>query len=139
MIDRPSTLLAVVLLPLIYLSYHIWCTYARLKDVPGPFWARFTNLQRVLWVKTGRSHEIYQTIHEHEDFVRVGPNMVSISDPAAIPDVYPMRPGFPKVGIYLPIGMIYPFQHSEILIASWKEFENDVVKYRCGDRKSLHC
>jgi hypothetical protein len=36
--------------------------------------------------------------------------MVSISDPAAIPDVYPMRPGFPKVGNYLLVNMIYTFQ-----------------------------
>jgi hypothetical protein len=100
--DRPNTLLGVVVLPLAYLRHHIWRTCARLKDVPGPFWARFTNLQRVLWVETGRSHEIYQNIHEHHDFVRIGPNMVSISDPAAVPDVYPMRPGFSKVGLYLP-------------------------------------
>jgi len=126
--DRPSTLLAVVLLPLACLTYHIWRTYARLKDVPGPFWARFTNLQRVLWVKTGRSHEIYQSIHEHEEFVRIGPNMVSISDPAAIPDVYPMRPGFPKVGIYLPVEMIYPFQHTCLPIGSLEELDIDVVK-----------
>jgi hypothetical protein len=102
MIDRPSTLLGAVVLLLGYLCYYIYRTYSRLKDVPGPFWAKYTNLQRVLWVKTGRSQDIYQYLHQvYHDFVRIGPNMVSISDPAAIPDVYPMRPGFPKVGICL--------------------------------------
>lgn len=96
--DRPSTLIVGTVLLLAYFCYHIFRTYSRLSDVSGPFWAKFTNLQRVLWVKTGRSHEIYQNIHgEYGDFVRIGPNAVSISDPAAIPAVYPMRPGFLKV------------------------------------------
>ena len=69
--------------------------------MPGPFWAKFTDLQRVLIVKTGRSHEIHQKAHEiYGDLVRLGPNMVSVSDPNAIPVLYPMRPGFPKVCIW---------------------------------------
>lgn len=73
-------------------------TYWRLKHIPGPFLAKITNLQRLSWVKSGRAHEIHQDLHDsHGDFVRFGPNMVSICDPAAIPTVYPMRPGFPKV------------------------------------------
>ena len=89
------------LLLLTYLLYHILQTYWRLRFVPGPFWARFTNLQRVLWVKSRRAHEIHMNLHEkYGDCVRFGPNMVSISDPAAIATVYPMRPGFPKVRVF---------------------------------------
>ena len=33
------------------------------------------------------------------EVVRTGPNMVSFSNPEAIPTVYPTRPGFPKVCI----------------------------------------
>jgi hypothetical protein len=85
------------------LLWHIYRTYARLKHVPGPFWAKFTNLQRVLWVKTMHSHTIYQDVHEkYGDVVRIGPKAVSIADPAAIPEVYPMRTGFPKVGDTVP-------------------------------------
>jgi hypothetical protein len=138
MMGRPSTLLGVALLPLAYLIYHVWRTYARLKDVPGPFWAKFTNLQRVLWVKTGRSHEIYQSIHEHEDFVRVGPNMVSISNPAAIPDVYPMRPGFPKVGSYLAVNMIYTFQPFEPPLGLSKYLRLVLSSIFAGIVRNLH-
>lgn len=96
------TPLAASVLILSYLCYRIFRTYWKLKYVPGPFWARITNLQRILWVKSGKSHEIYQTIHEkYGDFVRIGPDAVSISDPAAISTLYPMRPGFPKVGFCL--------------------------------------
>ena len=95
-----STSLLVIETVVVYLFYHAFRSYWKLKDVPGPFWAKFTNLQRVKWVKTKRSHDIFQTVHKtYGTSVRVGPNMVSIADPAAIPIVYPMRPGFPKVGL----------------------------------------
>ena len=82
-----------------YLCYRLFRTYWSLKHIPGPFWARFTNLQRVSWVRSKRSHEIHANLHDkYGDLVRFGPNMVCISDPAAIATVYPMRPGFPKVG-----------------------------------------
>lgn len=73
-------------------------TYRKLKDFPGPFWAKFTDAQRSWWVKSMRAHEIHQEQHEkYGDAVRFGPNMISLSDPAAIPALYPMRAGFPKV------------------------------------------
>jgi hypothetical protein len=78
--------------------WHIFRTYWRLKHVPGPLWAKFSDLHRVWIVKTMNSHEIHQHYHlRYGDLVRLGPNMVTISDPAAIPTVYPMRPGCPKV------------------------------------------
>lgn len=92
----PSSYLAII--ALILLGFQLLRTWWRLKSIPGPFWAKITNFQRVFWVRTGRAHEIHMEMHEkYGDFVRFGPNMISIGDPAAIPTVYPMRPGFPKV------------------------------------------
>ncbi|KAK3291691.1 cytochrome P450 [Chaetomium fimeti] len=72
-----------------------------LRDIPGPSLAKVTDLYRAALVKTGRSHEIYQKYHErYGPLLRIGPNMVSVADPAAIPDIYPMRPGFPKGALY---------------------------------------
>lgn len=96
--DKLLLIITAVGLLLISLCYRLLGTYWRLKNIPGPFWARFTNFQRVLWVNTGRAHEIHQAVHrKYGNLVRFGPNMVSIADPAAIPTVYPTRPGFPKV------------------------------------------
>lgn len=79
---------------------HLFRVYWRLKHVPGPFLAKFTNVQRVLWVKTRRAHEIHQAVHDkYGEVVQFGPNMVSLANPAWIPTVYPIRPGFPKAGI----------------------------------------
>jgi hypothetical protein len=93
-------LIRIVALPVVlYLIYHLLGTYRQLQHVPGPFFAKLTNLQRVWWVKTGRAHEYHRQMHAmYGPVVRFGPNMVSISDPQAIPLVYPSRPGFPKVG-----------------------------------------
>lgn len=104
MYRMPSAPVSILGLLLAYLCYHILRTYWRHKKIPGPFWARFTNLQRVRWVLSGRAHEVHQDLHaQYGDCVQFGPNMVSISDPAAIALVYPMRPGFPKVRSALPI------------------------------------
>lgn len=73
-------------------------TWWRLRHIPGPFFASTSNFQRVWWVKTGQAHLHHQRVHEkYGDVVRIGPNMVSISNPEAIPIIYPMRTGFPKV------------------------------------------
>lgn len=88
------TAVAVVL----YLTRYVCCLYLHLQDVPGPLFAKFTNLQRVWWVKSGRAHEYHRRMHAvYGPAVRFGPNMVSISDPRTIPAIYPSRPGFPKV------------------------------------------
>ena len=77
---------------------HVIRVYSRLNHVPGPFLARFTNLERLSWILTSRSHKIHIALHEqYGDFVRFGPNMVSIGNPAYIPDLYPLRPGLQKV------------------------------------------
>lgn len=80
------------------ITFQLFRTWWRLRHIPGPFLASLTNLQRVWWVKTRHAQITHQQIHErYGAVVRFGPNMVSISDPAAIPTVYPMPPGFVKV------------------------------------------
>lgn len=86
----------------LYLAYATIVGYQRLSQFPGPVWARFTNLPRVRWLQTGRSHDIHMDLHDkYGTFVRLGPNMISISDPNALPTVYPSRPGVKKVCQFL--------------------------------------
>lgn len=69
-----------------------------LRDIPGPFWAKFTNLWRMLdyWQCTQiESHrELHRTLGPA---VRIGPNMVSLSDPDLLKQVYSIRGDFLKV------------------------------------------
>lgn len=94
----PTVLFAAIAILASFFAFHTFRSYWKLKSIPGPFWARLTNLLRVQWVRSRRSHEIHMDLHDqYGDFVRFGPNMVSIADPEAIPTLYPMRPGFVKV------------------------------------------
>lgn len=90
------------------LTLQLCRTWWRLRHIPGPFPACITNFQRMRWIGTKRAHLILQQMHEnYGEVVRIGPNMVSFSNPEAITTVYPMRPGFPKVRTYnlAPVGL----------------------------------
>ncbi|KAM6476000.1 cytochrome P450 CYP4/CYP19/CYP26 subfamily protein [Trichoderma sp. SZMC 28011] len=89
-----STTIAVVFV-------HLFQTWWSLRHIPGPFLASLTNLQRVWWVRTGRAHLYHQAVHaRYGDIVRIGPHMVSVSNPEAIQTIYPIRSGFPKSDFY---------------------------------------
>lgn len=73
-------------------------SYFRLRHVPGPFIAAWTNLPRLSWVLSNRAHDIHIQLHrQYGKMVRFGPNMVSISNPAEIPAIYGFNPVFQKV------------------------------------------
>ncbi len=81
-------------------SFLLWSfhSYFRLRHVPGPFIAAWTNLPRLSWVLSNRAHDIHIQLHrQYGKMVRFGPNMVSISDPAEIPTIYGFNPVFQKV------------------------------------------
>ncbi|RLL97903.1 hypothetical protein CFD26_105311 [Aspergillus turcosus] len=68
------------------IAFHLTRTWWRLRHIPGPFLASFTNLYRMSWVPTTRAHLILQDVHrKYGEVVRIGPNMVSFSNPEAIP------------------------------------------------------
>jgi len=73
-------------------------SYLRLRHVPGPFLASLTNFPRLSWVLTGRAHDIHIGLHrKYGKIVRFGPNMVSVADPAEIPNIYSFSGKFAKV------------------------------------------
>lgn len=69
-----------------------------LHKIPGPFWARFTNLWRAYDVHKGQHHLTVVDLHrKYGPYVRLGPNYISIADPKAIKDIYGLNKGFEKV------------------------------------------
>lgn len=86
------------------LSITIWLvgssiqTYWRLSHIPGPLVAKFTNLPRLLWVKSNRAHDVHIDMHRrYGHIVRFGPNMVSVSDPKEIGTIYSFKKPWAKV------------------------------------------
>lgn len=71
-----------------------------LRNVPGPIIARFSGLYSFMLLWKGESSEEYRQLHlDYGQVVRVGPNHVSVSDPAMIPVIYGIGSKFLKVGL----------------------------------------
>lgn len=79
---------------------HYVVAYLRspLRNIPGPFIAKFTNLWR-LWDHYNQTHiETQQELHQkYGKAVRIGPNTVSFSDPDLVKTIYSTRGTFTKV------------------------------------------
>ena len=72
-----------------------------LRQLPGPFLARFSGLYALSLVWTGKAPEEYRRVHEqYGQIVRIGPDRVSVSDPAMISVIYGIGSKFLKVWLY---------------------------------------
>ena len=81
---------------LIFLYHLSPLLHPGLRKVPGPVWAKCSNLWRFIDTWRG-SHEV--KLHDkYGSAVRVGPNVVSIADPDAIDKIYGSKTDFSKVG-----------------------------------------
>lgn len=69
-----------------------------LNKYPGPFLASLSNVWRFVDVWNRRPDITHIALHrKHGDVVRLGPNVLSFSDPAAIKQIYGLNKGFVKV------------------------------------------
>ncbi|KAL8281106.1 hypothetical protein RQP46_006464 [Phenoliferia psychrophenolica] len=98
-----SDSLIYVAAPLLAFAAYFILPYltSSLNKYPGPLSARFT----VLWLAHKSRYGVRSvTVHEehlkHGKFVRIGPNEVSIADPAALPIVYAHGSGSIKSDFY---------------------------------------
>ncbi|KAL8864028.1 MAG: hypothetical protein Q9198_010145, partial [Flavoplaca austrocitrina] len=85
------------------ISFFFWNlkSYLRLRHVPGPFLASFTNLPRLSWVYSNRAGEIHTALHRrYGPIVRFGPSMVSVADPAQINTIYDIHGKWVKSDFY---------------------------------------
>lgn len=84
-----------------------WCSCLLLKafqqglrQIPGPWLAKVSPLWRLWFVWDGTAHEGYRKLHKkYGPIVRTAPNVVDISDPAVIPNIYGINSKFKKVFI----------------------------------------
>ena len=73
-----------------------------LKDFPGPIPAGLTNLWRFLDVFHGRHDKTQLELHrKYGSAVRIGPNVISLSDPGLISKVYTTKGAWRKVSTAL--------------------------------------
>ena len=76
----------------------------RLDRFPGPLAAKFTQLWLLNDTWRSRSHLTELALHEkHGNIVRLGPNIISLADPADIKIVYGFGKNFKKSRFYEPM------------------------------------
>lgn len=87
-----------------------------LNKYPGPFLASLTDWWRFVDVWHKRPELTHIKLHEkHGDVVRLGPNTLSFSSPAALKAIYGLNKGFVKVST-LPSPLPTISRHSLTLI-----------------------
>ncbi|KAK3215842.1 hypothetical protein GRF29_8g1230459 [Pseudopithomyces chartarum] len=72
-----------------------------LKKIPGPWLAKFSDLWRLINAYEKKHITTQQALHDkYGDYVQLGPNVVSISDPQAVKTIYSTRGTFVKSEFY---------------------------------------
>ena len=97
----PSTVPAMAVWTVLLLwGLQLLRTYTKLWSVPGPFIASLSNGPRLYWTWTRKQYRRHIDLHEqYGKLVRLGPNMVSVADPTAIPTIYGFNYDFQKVRV----------------------------------------
>ncbi|KAJ6115575.1 hypothetical protein N7523_005992 [Penicillium sp. IBT 18751x] len=71
------------------------------SSVPGPFLAKLSNLWRFIDVANGHAEVTHQMLHQkYGDYVRLGPNVVSVRDLDALKIIYGINQGYNKTDFY---------------------------------------
>lgn len=100
----PISLLSGLLFFLIYNKY-----YHGLHIYPGPRLAAYTNWWRFYDAAQRSSQVTMINLHKkHGDVVRLGPNVLSFADPAAVKEIYGLNKGYTKVCKIVPVIMSFP-------------------------------
>lgn len=105
-----AVILAVVSAWLVRNRYH-----NGLNKYPGPFLASLTDWWRFYDVYKQRPERTHIALHKkHGKIVRLGPNVLSFSDPEAAKTIYGLNKGFVKVfpPSLSPISYHHPLTHS---------------------------
>lgn len=69
-----------------------------ISHIPGPFFASILDISRLRSVISGASHKLDLATHQkYGPIVRLAPNLISVADPAAIPQFYGVTSKFYKV------------------------------------------
>jgi len=95
-------------LPIALAAYWlVWIVYARtthpLAKIPGPIWPSVSRTWYMWQMHSGRYEITMRALHaKYGLIVRIAPDEVAVSDPAAIPKIYPIQRPLEKTNWYHP-------------------------------------
>ncbi|KAF5617651.1 cytochrome P450 monooxygenase [Fusarium tjaetaba] len=97
----PSGFCIISILALIALYAVTTTLLPGLRSLPGPYLAKFTDGWRLYKVYCGNYEQTIIELHQrYGDIVRIGPNAVSIADPAALESIYGLKANYRKSKFY---------------------------------------
>lgn len=85
---------------LLFTILHLASNYIKpgVSAVPGPFLAKLSNIWRFVDVSKGHAEVTLLKLHrKYGDYVRLGPNVVSVQNLDAIKVIYGINKGYEKV------------------------------------------
>ncbi|KAI5917092.1 cytochrome P450 [Camillea tinctor] len=111
MLILPGIQAVVGVLSLTVVAYAFYqCFLSPLAKVPGPFWAKFSNLYRIRLSRAGHFHRELIKLHEkYGNVLRIGPNNLSVAEPMAFREIYRAGNKFPKDASYKVMKGTRPF------------------------------
>jgi len=97
-LEQPISLIAIII-AVVYVVETLRVRFRPgLRQLPGPPLAAYSRLWNIFNAAGGKSHKTFQELHQrYGKVVRVGPNHVSIAEPAMIPIIYGTNNKFLKV------------------------------------------
>lgn len=91
-----NALVILVIIPILHFGRNYFTPGAR--SVPGPFFAKLTNLWRFIDVAKGHPEATLYELHKkYGDYVRLGPNVISVRNLDVLKEIYGINKGFKKV------------------------------------------
>ncbi|KAI9654954.1 MAG: hypothetical protein M1821_005707 [Bathelium mastoideum] len=107
----PTSLFArlAILSPILFISYTIYLRYfTGISHIPGPFIASISNFWKIkaAWQESMPQQNI--GLHKkYGPLVRIGPNMISVDDPASMNVIYGFKPIYEKTAFYPIVEALY--------------------------------
>ncbi|KAI0170695.1 cytochrome P450 [Pestalotiopsis sp. NC0098] len=148
--EFPKTLISAVLdkqfiVVLAVIAFLAWQTQVLsatfrpgLRNVPGPWPAKFTSLWRVMFVYDGEAHEKYRKLHTtYGPIVRTAPNVVDISDPSAISAIYGINSKYLKSDFYSAFDVIYENDFMPSMFTTRSTDEHKALKRPVAQKFSM--
>lgn len=95
-----------IVLPISFAVYCIlWVVYAQtwhpLAKIPGPWWAGASRIWIMYRMYAGDIEIVQRSLHDkYGPLVRIAPDEISVSDPEAIPRIYPIQRPLQKTNWY---------------------------------------
>ena len=118
--------------------FSVFQNYQRLRSIPGPFLAKFSNLWRFVSVlKRSPEHTQLKLHQQHGALVRLGPNCVSVQGAEYNPQIYGIGKGFIKSDYYAVFQNVVNGRRAASLVAMTNESDHARTKRAIANAYAL--